>query len=130
MSRHPRDPGDPGVPSSPSPARCITLVTKILADGSPCPKCADVEARLEKSGQIQHIDRVVIADERDPGSEGMIIAAHHGVTRAPFFLVQEDGDTRVYTVYFKFVKSELGAITSPQEEARELLNDNPDLDFI
>ncbi len=131
MSRHRTEVHDPGLPPKPSksPAR-ITFVKKILADGSPCPKCADIAARLAKTGQMQHIDRVVIADERDAGSEGMIIAARHEVTRAPFFLVEEEDDVRVYTVYFKFVKEELGEKTTPQEEARELLNDNPDLDFV
>lgn len=117
-------------PSGRSRRARITFVKKILADGSPCPKCADVSARLEKTGQMKAIDRVVIADERDPASEGMVIAAQHDVTRAPFFVVEENDETRVYTVYFKFVKAELGGAASPQEEARELLNDNPDLDYL
>ncbi|MEX2488630.1 MAG: hypothetical protein WD356_03815 [Pseudomonadales bacterium] len=108
----------------------ITFVKKILADGQPCQKCADVEERLNSSGQMAHIDEVVIADERDSESQGMQLAREFAVNRAPFFLVEEDGETRVYTVYFKFVKEVFGESSSKSNEAQEILNDNPDLDFI
>ena len=109
----------------------ITFVKKILASGEPCAKCADVEARLNDSGHMPRIDKVVIADERDPASEGMQLAAAHAVTRAPFFIV-EDGESppAVYTVYFKFAKEVLGRKQSTSDEAQEILRDNPDLDFI
>jgi hypothetical protein len=109
----------------------ITFVKKILATGEPCPKCADVQERLEKAGQMDQIDKVVIADERDPGSEGMQLARDLGVERAPFFVVEEaEKEPRVYTVYFKFAKEVLGKSSSKSDEAKEILNDNPDLDFI
>ena len=86
----------------------ITLVKKILADGSPCKKCADVEKRLHDSGQIQRIDKVLIADERDPDSEGMRLAKQYQVKQAPFFMVEKnDGNVDIYTVYFQFVKEVL-----------------------
>ena len=108
----------------------ITLVKKILLDGTPCPKCADVETRLQESGNIHRIDEVLIADERDPDSAGMRLAAELAVNRAPFFVVESDGHREVFTVYFKFVKQVLGGQTSSTQEAAEILNDNPDLDFI
>lgn len=109
----------------------ITFVKKILDNGEPCQKCADVEERLKSSGQMDRIDEVVIADERDPESSGMRLARQFEVNRAPFFLVEEEGqDTRVYTVYFKFAKDVFGNGSSKSDEAREILNDNPDLDFI
>ncbi len=108
----------------------ITFVKKILASGEPCPKCADVEARLQASGQMARIDETVIADERDPDSPGMQLAALHDVKRAPFFLVEQDAGTQIYTVYFKFAKEVLGKASSSTEKAREILNDNPDLDYI
>lgn len=87
----------------------ITLVKKILADGSPCKKCGDVLEKLETSGHMSKIDQVLVADERNPESEGMVIAKRHDVNRAPFFVVEKDGeDTAIYTVYFKFVKEVLG----------------------
>lgn len=109
----------------------ITFVKKILATGEPCAKCADVEARLEKSGQMERIDEILIADERDPGSAGMKLAKELEVDRAPFFVVdRDDGERSVYTVYFKFSKEIFGKATSRSDEAREILNDNPDLDFL
>lgn len=109
----------------------ITFVKKILATGEPCAKCADVQERLEKAGQMERIDKVVIADERDPTSEGMQLANKLGVVRAPFFVVEEpDKEPQVYTVYFKFAKEVLGKSSSQTEEAKEILRDNPDLDFI
>lgn len=95
----------------------ITFVKKIKADGNPCTKCADVEKRLIDSGQMETIDEIVIADERDPESSGMQLAKQHQVELAPFFLVQhDDNSTSVYTVYFQFVKEVLqgGAFSSKE----------------
>lgn len=80
----------------------ITLVRKIKADGTPCRKCVQVDEHLERDGAMRAIDRVVTADERDPHSEGMRLAALHGVDRAPFFIVEDPRGTQVYTVYFRF----------------------------
>ena len=86
----------------------ITLVKKIKFDGEPCKKCQEVEQRLKDSNLMDRIDRIVIADERDPGSEGMKLAAEHQVELAPFFIVEdEQGDVTIYTIYFKFVKEVL-----------------------
>lgn len=109
----------------------ITFVKKIKADGEPCRKCAEVQQRLEENGQLERIDEVVIADERDLSSAGMTLAAKHGVDTAPFFIVRhDDGREDVYTIYFKFAKEILGKSTSEQEEAREILDRNPGLDFL
>ena len=62
----------------------ITLVKKILADGSPCKKCGEVIGRLEDSGQMERIDEILVADERDPTSAGMLLAAElHNWNTAP-----------------------------------------------
>jgi len=82
----------------------VTFVKKILQDGSLCKKCRDVNQRLESEQLIESIDHIAIADERDADSEGMRLAKEHDVARAPFFLVQEDGDVIVFDVYFKFKK--------------------------
>ena len=95
----------------------ITLVKKIKADGSPCKKCADVEKRLLESGQMESIDEVIVADERDPESLGMQLAKLHQVNLAPFFLVEDDdGTTSIFTVYFQFVKEVLQANGSPTQK--------------
>ena len=73
----------------------------------------------------------MIADEADPASAGMLLATEHNVDRAPFFIVEQDsGTVDIYTVYFKFVKDVLNTQTSEDEELQEIMNDNPDLDFI
>lgn len=109
----------------------ITLVKKILADGSPCKKCGDVLAKLEANDQMKQIDQVLVADERDPSSEGMVLAKQYNVDRAPFFVVEKDAaEPVIYTVYFKFVKDVLEQKTSEDDEIQEIMNDNPDLDFL
>ena len=108
----------------------ITFIKKILADGKPCAKCADVERRLQGSRQMARIDRVIIADERDPASEGMRLASRHGVDTAPFFIVERDSETVVYTVYLKFARDVFATDPKPVDEAREALRANPDLGLI
>lgn len=109
----------------------ITLVKKITADGNLCKKCEEVQQKMEAAGQMSAIDNVVIADERDPQSEGMILAEKYGVERAPFFIVEHPHqEPDIYTVYFKFVKEILNQKTEEKDELKEILNDNPDLDFL
>jgi hypothetical protein len=106
------------------------MVKKIFADGSPCKKCGEVEEKMRDADQLQQLDKIVIADEADLQSEGMQLAAEHNVDRAPFFIVEREGqDAEIYTVYFKFVKEVLNAKTSEDEELKEIMND-VDLDFL
>ncbi|NJN52149.1 MAG: hypothetical protein HC809_10630 [Gammaproteobacteria bacterium] len=108
----------------------ITFVKKILADGSPCGKCADVEARLTSGNHWSAIDRTVVADERDPNSEGMRLAAEFGVDRAPFFVVESAEETVIYTVFLKFVRDVLSEATTAAQDAEVVLRSHPDLDFL
>ena len=109
----------------------ITFVKKILADGSPCRKCAEVQTRLEKDNYIDRIDRTVIADERNIESEGILLAKKYKVDRAPFFIVEEEGQAaRVYTIYFQFVKEVFKEDANEQDAAKDILENNPDLDFL
>ena len=109
----------------------ITMVKKILKDGSPCRKCADVLRQLEENKLLNRIDQIVVADERDPDSEGMILAKKHDVNLAPFFVVEEeDQATKIYTVYFKFVKEILSEGVSEQQEVKEIMDQDPDLDYL
>lgn len=109
----------------------ITMVKKNFADGAPCKKCAEVEAKMREAGQLERLDQVIVADEADPQSAGMLLAARYGVDRAPFFVVERAGQPpEVFTVYFQFVKKVLNATTTEDEELEEIMNDNPDLDFI
>lgn len=109
----------------------ITFVKKIKLDGTPCAKCADVQEQLEKNQQLRFISRTVIADERDPESEGMKLAVHYQVDRAPFFLVEKDsGEVEVHTVYLKFAKEVLQHKSSARDEIADIMESNPDLDFL
>lgn len=109
----------------------ITMVKKVLADGSPCRKCAEVESRLLGAGLMERINRIVIADENDPESDGMVLARRLEVDTAPFFIVEDDhGIERVYTIYFRFVREVLNATTPESEEIADIMDKNPDLDYI
>lgn len=111
--------------------RKITFVKKILANGEPCAKCGEIEARMVAEGQMARIDETLIADERDPASAGMLLAADVNAERAPFFVVDyADGRRVVYTIYFKFVREVLEAEASEKDELQEILRNSADLDFI
>lgn len=108
----------------------ITMVKKIMADGSPCKKCAEVEQRLRDGGYLEFIDHVAIADERDDASEGMQLANRWHIERAPFFIIEEAGrEPRVYTVFMRFLKEVLQAEVNEKDEGREILERN-NLDFL
>jgi len=109
----------------------ITMVKKIKKDGSPCRKCADVLRQLEENDLIDRIDQIVVADERDPDSEGMLLARKYKVEQAPFFVVEKDSQSaKIYTVYFKFVKEILSEGVSEQQEIKEIMDQNTDLDYL
>ncbi len=109
----------------------ITMVKKIKKDGSPCRKCLDILRQLEENDLINQIDQIVVADEREPDSEGMLLARKYKVEQAPFFVVEEDNQpVKIYTVYFKFVKEVLSEGVSEQQEIKEIMDQNTDLDYL
>jgi hypothetical protein len=86
----------------------IRMIKKLKADGMPCRKCLEVEQRLQDAGLLDKIDQIIIADERNPDSEGMQLARQYQVESAPFFLVEDDAGTiAVYTIYYQFLKEVL-----------------------
>lgn len=109
----------------------IFMIKKIKEDGTPCRKCAEVEQRLLEAGLLDRIDQIFIADERDPDSAGMRLAAQYDIDHAPFFLVEEEGvPPRIYTVYLKFLKEVLGSASTEHDEVRDIMDKNPDIDFL
>ena len=110
----------------------ITMVSKIRLDGTTCPKCEDVKLRLADLGLTQRIDEVVIYDERDPDSPGVVLAQQHNVDLAPFFVVEDRGATKVYTVFMRLVREVLQArvVTSVAQDGQEILRANPELDLL
>jgi len=93
------------------------MVKKILLDGSPCGKCSQAEEILRKRGFWDRIDQVVIANEADSQSEGMRLAREKDIVLAPFFIVEdENGEERLYTRVFRFIKEELeGNMIMPED---------------
>lgn len=109
----------------------ITMVKKIKRNGHPCGKCRDIEARLKREGLYEHIDRVVIADETDPESEGMRLAQIYDVNRAPFFLAaNDDGEINTYTVYYRLVREVLKPLNQMEKSMDNLLDAVHELDFV
>lgn len=80
----------------------ITFVKKILANGELCKKCQEVSERMSAEGILGKIDHIVIADIREADSPGMILANKYQLEQAPFFVVEEDGEVRIFDIYFKF----------------------------
>ncbi|MEL7011099.1 MAG: hypothetical protein AAGM29_21255, partial [Cyanobacteria bacterium J06588_4] len=86
----------------------ITIVKKIRADGSLCRKSAEVSDKLNRLNFSDRIDQVVFADEREYSSPGLELARRHGVKAAPFFIVEQEDRTRIYTKYSRFFKEIFG----------------------
>lgn len=95
----------------------ITMVKKRLADGKECRKCREVTELLESKGLWSRIDQVVWADERDPESPGMKLAAQYHVNVAPFFIVRDKGGEHVYTSVLQLLRGRLAELTT-SEQAR------------
>jgi phosphoadenosine phosphosulfate reductase len=85
----------------------VTMVKKVLLDGSPCQKCAQAEALLKRRGLWSLIDEVIVAKEADPESPGMRFAEERGVTLAPFFVVKDSLREEVYTSVLELVQRRL-----------------------
>ena len=80
-----------------------TLVEKTGYDRYPCTKCTQVEELLHRDRLLRHVDRIVLADMRDPDSEGYQLARRYRVERAPLFLVEQDrGAVAVFDSYLEF----------------------------
>jgi hypothetical protein len=98
----------------------ITMVKKRLADGSDCRKCNQAAEQLRARGLWERIDEVVLADERDPSSPGMQLAARFAIDTAPFFIVRDDAGEHVYTSVMRLIQDRLGTAVSPHERARAI----------
>jgi phosphoadenosine phosphosulfate reductase len=114
----------------------VTMVKKRFASGATCDKCQKAEDLLKGRGLWGRIDEVVWADEADPSSPGMRLAAKFNVALAPFFIVREDGGAEtVYESVLKLVGDRLktSAPAQPPEQgpaevdaaARDLADSHP-----
>ncbi|HEX3772175.1 MAG TPA: phosphoadenylyl-sulfate reductase [Polyangiaceae bacterium] len=83
----------------------VTMVKKRLASGEPCRKCAQAETLLKDRGLWSRVDEVLVADENDPTSPGMVLGARLGIGLAPFFVVRDDkGPETVFESVLQFVQ--------------------------
>lgn len=98
----------------------ITMVKKRLADGSDCRKCNQATEHLKTRGLWERIDEVVLADEADPASAGMLLAKRFGIDTAPFFIVRDGAGEQVYTSVMRLIQDRLGKTVSDQERARAI----------
>mmetsp|Transcript_3112 Transcript_3112/g.4856 ORF Transcript_3112/g.4856 Transcript_3112/m.4856 type:complete len:132 (+) Transcript_3112:84-479(+) len=102
----------------------VTFVKKVYADGSTCQKCDFVWKQIVKDDLVAKIDRIVVADERDMSSEGIVLATKHKVTRAPFFVVIDDAkpeEEKIYDVYFKLKKEVFDQESGEKEKNEEII---------
>ncbi|HEX3776815.1 MAG TPA: phosphoadenylyl-sulfate reductase [Polyangiaceae bacterium] len=115
----------------------ITMVKKKLLGGEACKKCVQAEDMLKARGLWSRIDAVVWANEGEPESPGMQLAAKHKIELAPFFVVETDGsEPRIYTSTVQFIKEVLGgsmrvepsASSAPALSAEELASLTVDFD--
>jgi len=95
----------------------ISMIKKILQDGSPCDKCVQAEGILRRRGYWNQIDRVIYVKDGEENSEGVELARKHGVKVTPFFIVNENGEApRVYTSLFEFMNK--GLVPAPESPPR------------
>ncbi|MFW5944825.1 MAG: hypothetical protein ACOCTU_06145 [Bacteroidota bacterium] len=83
----------------------ITMVKKLLEDGSECKKCQEVTERLNAHNEMDKIDRIAYADVRDPESEGFKLAEKYNMDTTPFFLVEDNEKVSVYKTYLELRKN-------------------------
>ena len=96
----------------------ITLIKKILEDGSECKKCREVSERLTENNEMDRIDHIVFADVRDAESEGFKLAEKFNIEVAPFFIVENEGEEKVYTSYMQLRKQVFNA--KPDDKDAEI----------
>ena len=94
----------------------IIMVKKRKADGEPCRKCLQVEGQLKDRKLFDKIDRIVWAEENNPESEGMVLAEEYGIEVAPFFIVKDGPEIKLYKSSLQFIKKELEPSTAKPAE--------------
>jgi hypothetical protein len=96
----------------------ITMVKKRMKDGSDCRKCAESTEHLRSRGLWDRIDEVIWAVEDDPTSPGMVLGERLGVERAPFFVVRDGANEKVYTSVLRLIQERFGQQVTDGERAR------------
>lgn len=102
----------------------ITMVKKRLANGEPCPKCAQTEDMLRRRGHWDRIDEVVWAIEGEPSAPGWALALRHDVAVAPFFVVEDGGEEHALTSPLRLIKQFL-EVGTPRQDVGEPARSEP-----
>ena len=110
----------------------ITMVKKLLEDGSECKKCREVTERLNTHNEMNKIDHIAFADVRDTESEGFKLAEKHNMDTTPFFIVEDNGAETVYKTYLELRKNAFNQAPDAEDiEIEEKRKDPPDeLEFL
>jgi hypothetical protein len=99
----------------------ITMVKKALRGGSDCRKCEEASEYLKSRGLWDRVDEVIWAIEDDPDSPGMALGRAHGIDRAPFFVVRDEGrEPTVYTSVLQLVRERLHRQVTATEEVQAI----------
>ncbi len=96
----------------------ITMVKKRLQDGSECRKCAEAMDHLRNRGLLDRIDEIVWAEEGDPRSPGILLGERLKVERAPFFIVRDGNEEKVYVSVLRLIGERLGQKVTDRDTAR------------
>ena len=62
---------------------------------------------LKRRDLWKRIDHLAVADESNSESEGMILSNHHNIDIAPFFIVEDHKQQRIYRSVLQFIREEL-----------------------
>jgi len=108
----------------------ITLVKKVDSNGNDCKKCKQVVTLLNKEGIMDDIDKVETIVEGDSNSMGNLLAQKYKIKNAPFFVVKENEETRVYPYYTQFKKNEVKVEVSDKEQVTDMFDKNFSNDYL
>ena len=88
----------------------VTMVKK-----PDCRKCDEATEYLQSRGLWPRVSEVVWADESNPDSAGMRLAATFGIDRVPFFVVRDESGETAYTSVLQLVRDRLGQQVTPAD---------------
>jgi hypothetical protein len=96
----------------------VIMVKKKMKDGSDCRKCTEATEYLRSRALWDKIDEVVWAHEDDPESAGMKLGERLGVERAPFFVVCDEGEERIYSSVLQLIRDRFSDVVSARDAAK------------
>jgi hypothetical protein len=112
----------------------ITMVGRIDSNGQLCAKSLWMLEDLRQRELAAHIDRFVMADDRNIYSEGSILATHYQMKAIPFFIVHNtnsvNGLVELYKSYQDFLQEVFGESGVEDEKSVSRIAQNIDSEYI